>query len=117
VPGDDAFGLRWFTPTVEVDLCGHATLASAHALWTEGIVAADDPIVFDTRSGLLSCARDGERTERLSIHRMIWSQHSVSRHLTSANPGWTISFSSRKRASFVRCSRITRCCGRYRTAA
>ena len=63
VPGDDAFGLRWFTPTVEVDLCGHATLASAHALWTEGIVAADDPIVFDTRSGLLSCARDGERTE------------------------------------------------------
>ena len=40
---DGGFGLRWFTPTVEVDLCGHATLASAHALWETGVLAQDDP--------------------------------------------------------------------------
>ncbi len=63
VPGNGSFNLRWFTPTVEVDLCGHATLASAHALWTEGIVATDDPIVFETKSGLLTCARADGRIE------------------------------------------------------
>jgi predicted PhzF superfamily epimerase YddE/YHI9 len=51
---DDSYELRWFTPTVEVDLCGHATLATAHALWTSG-VAADETLRFHTRSGLLSC--------------------------------------------------------------
>jgi PhzF family phenazine biosynthesis protein len=57
---DDGFGLRWFTPAVEVDLCGHATLASAHALWEMGEVAAGAPIRFHTRSGLLTAApRDG----------------------------------------------------------
>ena len=52
--GDD-FDLRWFTPTIEVDLCGHATLATAHALWTEGISTSDQPIRFHTRSGVLTC--------------------------------------------------------------
>ncbi len=47
--------LRWFTPKAEVDLCGHATLASAHILWETGTVARGEPIVFDTRSGKLSC--------------------------------------------------------------
>src|SRR5271156_4377856 len=46
------FGLRWFTPTVEVPLCGHATLASAHALFVELGLAADR-ITFDTKSGSL----------------------------------------------------------------
>jgi PhzF family phenazine biosynthesis protein len=55
-PMDDSFGLRWFTPTMEVELCGHATLASAHALWTEGVVDDDTPIPFHTKSGLLTCA-------------------------------------------------------------
>jgi predicted PhzF superfamily epimerase YddE/YHI9 len=50
--------LRWFTPTVEVELCGHATLASAHVLWTEGRVGAGEPIRFDTASGPLA-ARPG----------------------------------------------------------
>jgi PhzF family phenazine biosynthesis protein len=55
-PGDGpgAYGLRWFTPTVEVELCGHATLASAHVLWTEGRVPAGQPIRFDTGSGPLA---------------------------------------------------------------
>jgi predicted PhzF superfamily epimerase YddE/YHI9 len=60
VPNADGFDLRWFTPAVEVDLCGHATLASAHALWEEG-VTSNSPIRFATRSGLLSATRrDGQ---------------------------------------------------------
>jgi len=55
--GGDGFGLRWFTPTVEVDLCGHATLASAHVLWEEGHLPAGETARFHTRSGLLTAAR------------------------------------------------------------
>ena len=51
---DGAYRLRWFTPTHEVDLCGHATLASAHVLWTEGIAAAEASVHFDTASGRLT---------------------------------------------------------------
>ncbi|MEJ7593691.1 MAG: PhzF family phenazine biosynthesis protein [Planctomycetaceae bacterium] len=56
-PLDNDFELRWFTPTIEVDLCGHATLATAHTLWTEGIIAGDSPIRFHTRSGVLTCQK------------------------------------------------------------
>lgn len=51
---DEGFELRWFTPTIEVDLCGHATLATAHALWTEGITDQSQ-LQFQTRSGILTC--------------------------------------------------------------
>lgn len=51
---EDGFGLRWFTPTVEVDLCGHATLASAHILWQEGWLVADETARFHSNSGLLT---------------------------------------------------------------
>src|SRR3954465_302538 len=54
---DDGFDLRWFTPALEVDLCGHATLASAHVLWEEGQLPASDTARFHTRSGLLSASR------------------------------------------------------------
>jgi PhzF family phenazine biosynthesis protein len=54
VPEGEAFGLRWFTPTAEVDLCGHATLASAHALWEEGRLTRGAEARFQTRSGLLT---------------------------------------------------------------
>src|SRR5688500_4139069 len=54
------FGLRWFTPAVEVDLCGHATLAAAHILWSDGIVAEGGAMEFRTRSGPLGASqRDG----------------------------------------------------------
>ncbi|MEY4177239.1 MAG: hypothetical protein RLY70_813 [Planctomycetota bacterium] len=53
------WNLRWFTPTVEVDLCGHATLAAAHTLWESGRAAIEQPLVFQTRSGALQVARDG----------------------------------------------------------
>jgi PhzF family phenazine biosynthesis protein len=55
---DDGFALRWFTPTVEVPLCGHATLASAHALWESGTLDAGAPARFHTASGELRAWRD-----------------------------------------------------------
>jgi PhzF family phenazine biosynthesis protein len=58
-PRGDDFDLRWFSPTVEVDLCGHATLASAHVLWESGRLAADQTARFHTRSGLLTAVREG----------------------------------------------------------
>jgi predicted PhzF superfamily epimerase YddE/YHI9 len=51
--------LRWFTPTVEVDLCGHATLAAAHVLWTEDLHSKWQPIQFHTKSGILKARLDG----------------------------------------------------------
>jgi len=60
VPAADGYDLRWFTPEVEIDLCGHATLASAHVLWQDGHLAPDAEARFHTRSGLLTCRRDGD---------------------------------------------------------
>lgn len=60
IAAGDVFGLRWFTPTVEMDLCGHATLASAHALWEAGVAPTGEPIRFHTRSGLLTCTQDAD---------------------------------------------------------
>jgi predicted PhzF superfamily epimerase YddE/YHI9 len=56
------FDLRWFTPSVEVDLCGHATLASAHVLWQEGLARGDE-IRFSTRSGVLKALRKASAIE------------------------------------------------------
>jgi PhzF family phenazine biosynthesis protein len=61
--GDDGFDLRWFTPKVEVPLCGHATLASAHALWETGRLAASQAARFHTLSGVLTAHRAGDRIE------------------------------------------------------
>jgi PhzF family phenazine biosynthesis protein len=55
----DGFDLRWFTPTLEIDLCGHATLASAHVLWEDGHLKLGEQARFHTRSGLLTAARHG----------------------------------------------------------
>lgn len=65
VPGDDegTFGLRWFTPATEVDLCGHATLAAAHALREQGRVDATRPLTFHTRSGPLRVSFADDRIE------------------------------------------------------
>jgi PhzF family phenazine biosynthesis protein len=56
VPTGDGFSLRWFTPKLEVDLCGHATLASAHVLWETGRVPVP-AIQFETASGVLTAGR------------------------------------------------------------
>jgi predicted PhzF superfamily epimerase YddE/YHI9 len=56
----DGYRLRWFTPGVEVDLCGHATLASAHILWEQGFLPPDKQARFHTKSGLLTADRHGD---------------------------------------------------------
>ncbi len=64
VPRVDGFDLRWFTPTTEVDLCGHATLASAHVLWEQRRLAPEAEARFHTRvSGVLTAHRVGEWIE------------------------------------------------------
>ena len=55
------YSLRWFTPLVEVDLCGHATLASAHVLWEEGHASPAAALRFHTRSGILTASRSNTR--------------------------------------------------------
>ncbi len=62
-PLNDGLELRWFTPTVEVDLCGHATLATAHALWSSKTIPQGQELRFHTRSGVLTCTQDGEFIE------------------------------------------------------
>ncbi len=62
-PEADGYRLRWFTPKVEVDLCGHATLASAHALWDTGLLRPEEEARFHTRSGLLTVVRRGDGME------------------------------------------------------
>ena len=62
-PQDGGYGLRWFTPAVEVALCGHATVAGAHVLWEDGHLAAGHQARFHTRSGLLTADRRGEWIE------------------------------------------------------
>jgi PhzF family phenazine biosynthesis protein len=57
---EGGWSLRWFTPEVEVKLCGHATLASAHALWETGVLKRDEPARFHTLSGWLTCRSEGE---------------------------------------------------------
>jgi len=60
---DGSYDLRWFTPTVEVDLCGHATVASAHVLWEEGHLPPGAQARFHSKSGLLTADRDGDWIE------------------------------------------------------
>jgi PhzF family phenazine biosynthesis protein len=59
LPGGDSFGLRWFTPEVEVDLCGHATLASGYVLFNHGYTS-DPEIVFRYQGGSLTLRQEGE---------------------------------------------------------
>lgn len=63
MPQGDGWQLRWFTPAVEVDLCGHATLASAHVLFTQGLAQADEVIQFYTASALLTARLEDDWLE------------------------------------------------------
>jgi PhzF family phenazine biosynthesis protein len=62
-PRNGEFALRWLTPAVEVDLCGHATLASAHVLWEDGHLPPGKQARFHTRSGLLTADQRGDWIE------------------------------------------------------
>jgi PhzF family phenazine biosynthesis protein len=57
VKQEDGYGLRWFTPAVEIELCGHATLASAHILWEAEYLQPHETARFHTHSGVLTCTR------------------------------------------------------------
>lgn len=59
----DGYKLRWFTPHVEEELCGHATLATAHILYEEGLLQLDEEARFHTRSGLLTVSKKGDHLE------------------------------------------------------
>lgn len=59
-PEKGGYRLRWFSPTVEIKLCGHATLASAHVLWETGQLPSDETARFHTLSGLLTARKKGE---------------------------------------------------------
>jgi PhzF family phenazine biosynthesis protein len=59
----DTFDLRWFSPLVEIDLCGHATLASAHAMRELGMVDGTRQVTFLTRSGPLKASFEGDLIE------------------------------------------------------
>ena len=63
VKRSDGYDLRWFTPAVEVDLCGHATLASFHVLSEEGHVKSEETVRFHTRSGILTAKHNGDWIE------------------------------------------------------
>ncbi|HYO75263.1 MAG TPA: PhzF family phenazine biosynthesis protein, partial [Thermoanaerobaculia bacterium] len=63
LPIADGFSLRWFTPSTEVALCGHATLASAHALWEEQLLAPTEVARFHTQSGILTAERRDDLIE------------------------------------------------------
>jgi PhzF family phenazine biosynthesis protein len=63
VPQNGGYNLRWFTPAVEVALCGHATVASAHVLWQEGHLPETQQARFHTKSGLLTADRRGDWIE------------------------------------------------------
>ena len=63
VPQDGGYRLRWFTPAVEVALCGHATVASAHVLWQDGHLPEGQQARFHTKSGLLTADRAGDWIE------------------------------------------------------
>jgi predicted PhzF superfamily epimerase YddE/YHI9 len=63
VARDDGFDLRWFTPAAEVDLCGHATLASAHVLWETGLLPRTQQARFHSKSGLLTADSRGDWIE------------------------------------------------------
>src|SRR5579872_5732742 len=62
-PQNGGYNLRWLTPAVEVDLCGHATVASAHVLWQDGHLPEGRQARFHTRSGLLTADRHGDWIE------------------------------------------------------
>jgi PhzF family phenazine biosynthesis protein len=63
VKNADGYDLRWFTPKVEVELCGHATLAPAHVLWEQGMAKPLEEIRFSTKSGILKAKRNGQDIE------------------------------------------------------
>lgn len=97
VPKGRDFHLRWFTPTVEMDLCGHATLASAYIVFNE-LDRSRDKVVFHTQSGALTVTRDGDRlvmdfpvlkTEPASVSEVAPVAEVLGARVIDLRRGWT----------------------------
>ena len=98
LPLGEDWSLRWFTPVAEVDLCGHATLASAHHLWESGI-AGTEVLRFHTRSGVLRAERDGDRI-RLDFPLQAPAAKAAPRALIDALGNTEIVWSGRNAADY-----------------
>jgi PhzF family phenazine biosynthesis protein len=97
---EQGYGLRWFTPTVEVDLCGHATLASAHVLWEQGQLAPGEPASFHTRSGVLTARREGSWIE-MDFPATPAEPDSILREETEAALGTKVKYAGRTQFDYL----------------
>ncbi len=106
-PTDDptSFGLRWFSPATEIDLCGHATLASAHTLRAGGTVDDGAPLTFHTRSGPLRAVFDGDRIE-LDFPSDPMTPHALPDPLKEQWPGTVVASGSTAFFTFVALSSV-----------
>jgi len=98
-PREDGWSLRWFTPTVEVDLCGHATLASAHVLFRQGLAEPNEVIKFHTLSGQLTARLDDDWIELDFPQETPW-QEEIDSEIVKAL-GVTPIFTGRNRIDFL----------------
>jgi PhzF family phenazine biosynthesis protein len=94
---DADFRLRWFTPTVEVDLCGHATLASAHCLFEDGV---GGPIRFATRSGVLTVDRRADGSLAMDFPAWVVTEFDEARSAVAAALGVPMSWTGRTANGF-----------------
>ncbi|MGP1385499.1 MAG: PhzF family phenazine biosynthesis protein [Thainema sp.] len=99
-PLADGFSLRWFTPATEVDLCGHATLASAHTLWTEGHLPTDQTARFQTRSGLLTATLKNDWIE-LNFPAQPAAEYRVLPELIKALGGISVVYVGKNRNDYL----------------
>ncbi len=94
------FNLRWFTPSSEVDLCGHATLASAHTLWEAGEVSSEETIDFDTKSGILT-AEKNEKWIELNFPAEIEEAADIPENMNKALGQIEIVYSGKNRMDYL----------------
>ena len=92
----NGYRLRWFTPKAEVSLCGHATLASAHILWEQGMVSASENIQFTTMSGVLTARKDGASVQLDFPARFVEPAESNAplNQAIGVSPKWTGSYTT-----------------------
>ena len=73
-----AWSIRWFSPLVEIDLCGHATLAAAHVLYQEGFASDKDAITFSSSAGILKVQKRGKQSVALEMPVLSYRKSSIS---------------------------------------
>jgi predicted PhzF superfamily epimerase YddE/YHI9 len=99
-PEAEGYRLRWFTPAAEVDLCGHATLASAHVLWSEGVLPKDAIAQFYTRSGVLTAVQQ-QGWIQLDFPRLAVEDAIAPPELPKSLRGMTVAYVGRSGPNFL----------------